>query len=160
MEKYNQILQKINNSIKLFSFHFKDEYHIPIFDAYNLNDKKISWNLTEEGWYTRSFPEDHKPGVYFIFGKKDDNPVEIGVYVGKDSFNSKIGNRLDKHLNQDTKTDMIYKMYDKHENLFTVEYVVTIPMNERKYLAAALEEFLIESLQEQQIYLINAVGKY
>ena len=160
MEKYSLIISAINNGLKEFSAYLHHDYYFAPIDTIKISDKNISWNLTETGWWDAQFPSGGSQGVYFIFGRKKDNENSVGVYVGKASHSSAIGSRLDKHLNNPERDNKIYPMKDKIGNSFLLELVVTIPMGEElHFLAPALEEYLIYNLQNQNIYLLNAVGK-
>lgn len=160
MENYTSIITAINKGIREFSEYLHSDHYFSLIDNILLSDKKIAWNLTEVHWNDTQFPGDNKGGVYFIFGRKKFEQDFIGVYVGKASLESKIGNRLHKHLNNPLRDNKIYQMKDKTGNEFLLEFVVTIPMEEAiVFLAPALEEYIICNLQNQNIYLINAVGK-
>jgi hypothetical protein len=159
MKDYIEIIFLINKAVEDFSELLKHEYQLPKFDEEKLNNPKISWNLLEVGWNETMFPGDESPGVYFIFGKQQKSNSKSAVYIGKASFNSLIGNRLDRHLNKKGKNERIYVMTDKLNEEFRMEFVTTIPMKNTPFLASALEEFLIDKLQHQNIHLLNSVGK-
>lgn len=160
MKKYSCIISAINNGLKEFSEYLHSDYNFTPINNNNLTDKKISWNLTEVDWKDAQFPSGSSRGVYFIFGRKKEDENSSGVYVGKASHSSMIGSRLDKHLSNPLRDNRIYPMKDKFGNEFLLEFVLTIPLDEEiHFLAPALEEFLIYNLQNQNIYLINAVGK-
>lgn len=160
MDNYNSIISAINNGIKEFSAYLHTDQYFRLVDNDILSDKKYSWNLTEVNWNDTSFPGDDKGGVYFIFGRKKSEQDYLGVYVGKASLNSKIGYRLDKHLNNPQRDKRIYPMYDKQGNEFLLDFVLTIPMDEEiVFLAPSLEEYIICNLQNQNIHILNAVGK-
>lgn len=159
MEDYKLIIEKINQKIENFSTFLNPKYALPQFNESRLLNPIFSWKLKEVGWHDTMFPGDESPGVYFIFGRSIDNIDDIGVYVGKASFNNIIGKRLYSHLYHG-KDDMNYTMKDKNGNTFLLDFVTTIPMQESSFFATALEEFLISSMQDENIYLLNAVGKY
>lgn len=158
MKEYEEIICKINESLSAFSEFLRPEFSIPVFDDDILNNPKLSWKLKEVGWNDTMFPGDESPGVYFIFGKSIEQAENMGLYVGKASFNQKIGNRLYIHLNHGSK-DMNYQMKDASGEVFALDFVTTIPMKSTRFLSPALEEYLIDSLQNNGIQLLNAVGK-
>lgn len=160
MEKYSPFISAINNGLKEFSEYLHSDYHFSPIANDMLTDKCFSWNLAKTNWSDAQFPSGANPGVYFIFGRKKEDENVLGVYVGKASNDSLIGVRLNKHLNNPLKENNIYPMRDKPGNQFLLEFVLTIPMDEEiHFLAPALEEYLIYSLQNQNIYLLNSVGK-
>lgn len=159
MEDYQDIIHKINQALEGFSSFLNPTYALSPFDDSRLSDPIYSWKLKEVGWDDTMFPGDESPGVYFIFGRSLENREEIGVYVGKASFKNIIGKRLYSHLNHG-KDDLNYKMNDKNGNTFSLDFVTTIPMKESSFFATALEEFLISTMQNENIHLLNAVGKY
>jgi hypothetical protein len=158
MEKYHQYITLINNGIEGFSKYLQPEFQIQSISTNKLNDSNTSWNLKAVGWHETRFPNGDSPGVYIIFGQKKNDESFLGIYVGKASHNSVIGYRLYSHLHNPERENRIYPMKDKLANDFLLEFVITIPMNEIYFLAPALEEFLIDYLQSQDVYLINAVG--
>jgi hypothetical protein len=158
MTNYRELILIINKKVEDFSNFLKPEYQLPIFEEEKLNNPKISWNLIEVGWNDTMFPGDESPGVYFIFGKKQNDNSKVAVYVGKSSYSSIIGKRLYSHLLHG-KNDRNYLMKDNLGNSYNLEFVLTIPMKNYPFLASALEEFLIDQLQHQNIHLLNSIGK-
>ena len=156
---YNSIISIVNTNIGNFSNFFKPEHAIPLIDETKLIDPKYCWNLKEVGWNETMFPGDESPGVYLIFGRKRDNKNILGVYIGKASYKSLIGNRLYSHLKHG-KDDKNYSMKDKTGNEFYLDFVATIPMKANCFFATSLEEYLIQTLQDEEINLLNVVGKY
>ena len=157
MTDYREYIFLINKAVEDFSNLLKPEYQLPKIDDEKINNPKISWNLLQVGWNDTMFPGDESPGVYLIFGK---NTItnQIGIYIGKSSYKSLIGNRLYQHLNKG-KVDRNYIMTNKSKEEFKMEFVTTVPMKNFPFLSSALEEFLIDQLQEQNIHLLNSVGK-
>lgn len=133
MEDYKDIINKINQSLESFSSFLNPKYALPNFNDSRLLDPIYSWKLKEVGWYDTMFPGDESPGVYFIFGRSIENNNEIGVYVGKASFNNIIGKRLYSHLYHG-KDDMNYTMNDKNGKTFSLDFVTTIPMKNSSFL--------------------------
>lgn len=158
MKEYEGIIGKINESLSAFSNFLRPEFSIPVFDDFILNNPKLSWKLKEVGWNDTMFPGDESPGVYFIFGKSTTHEGKTGLYVGKASFNHIIGKRLYSHLKHGSK-DMNYKMKDANGEVFELDFITTIPMKSTRFLSPALEEYLIDSLQNNGVQLLNAVGK-
>jgi hypothetical protein len=157
MQEYSEIIGKINDSLVGFSDYLKPEFSVSSFNETKLNDPKLSWRLKEVGWNDTMFPGDESHGVYFIFGKSTEQNDKLGLYVGKASM-SLIGNRLYSHLSHGSK-DMNYFMRDAYGNVFSLDFVTTIPLKETSFLAPALEEYLIDKLQNNEVYLLNAIGK-
>lgn len=158
MDKYDNFISAINNGLNEFSKYLNSNYKISLFDDTNLKDPKVAWNLIKDGWHETQFPNGSSPGVYFIFGRRKEDENILGVYIGKASHNSLIGKRLYSHLSNAERENKIYPMRDKIGNVFLLEYVITISMDEIYFLAPALEEFLIYYLQDEKLNLINAVG--
>jgi hypothetical protein len=159
MKKYESLIPIINNALDEFSKYLDPKHKMRLLTELDLQDSKICWDMTTIGWNDIPFPNGESRGVYIICGKKKANEDFLGAYVGKASHQSKIGRRLYVHLHNKERGDKIFPMRDKSGEEFLLEYVITIPMTGMPFFAPALEEFLMDELQKNNIYLINAVGK-
>ncbi len=154
MKKYISLIQEINASIDEFNTYLKDG--IPLLNERELDNKDCYMDLTHFAWEKeKEWLNSGKRGIYFIFGVNNENPDNLGLYIGKSSMNSYFGNRFHSHL-YPSKKEVGHFMGSP---TFSMELISNIPIEEDKvFLAPALEEFLIKRLKNK-VYLINKTGK-
>jgi len=160
MEKYIEIIDEINEAIQEFIDHLNPLTLIPKLEKEKLNDTTHCWKLKEVDWNDIPFPNGNHPGIYFLFGYKQNEENILGLYIGKASVQSNIGSRLNHHLNSALREQRRYTKSDKEGNIFELEFVATIPLKEFPFFASSLEEYLIEVLQGKKFHLLNKVGNY
>jgi hypothetical protein len=154
MKDYNSIVAAINNRLKMFNEFLREQYHVPYL---SLSGPGELCDISTTPWDQQHWPNQSASGVYFIFGYKADNAADIGVYIGKASLNSKIGNRLYAHLSH--QRNGIYSMKNAKGQQFNLEGVSSINFEIKKItaLAPALEEYLICNLGNE-VHLLNEKG--
>jgi len=158
-EKYKAILKDINAAINEFSGFLDPEYRLREIGDEQTSDKGLSWDLSVDGWNEASFPSNFRRGVYLLFGSNSEKGLH-GVYVAKASYNNCIGKRLDFHLNNPRRDDKIYPMKDGSGTEYLIDFVTTIPLHERlSFLASSLEEYIVRSLSDKKIHLLNQIGR-
>jgi len=157
MEKYSKIVALINREIGGFNANIALEWKVRELPSDLLDDRAFV-SIRDKEWKDTRWPNQEFSGVYFLFGYNKINPNEVGVYIGKASLRSKIGNRIYEHLNKDRPTKD-YKMNDGHGNTFALEYTSGINFEENNtvFLAPALEEYLIGRLGSH-VHLLNVSG--
>lgn len=108
-------------------------------------------------WNAFPFPNAQRRGVYFALGKTQDTG-ELGLYIGKASFNSTIGKRLYSHLRAQANADF-FTMKGANGIVFTIEYLASIDLDalNMHFMASSLEEYLIFNLTHK-LPLINITG--
>ncbi|OHD57214.1 MAG: hypothetical protein A2Y33_07415 [Spirochaetes bacterium GWF1_51_8] len=155
MEKYLKILRVLNLSIKNFNVYLKNEYWVDGLAEDKIEDKNYFFNIVTgiEEWLKQTWPNSNKGGVYFLFGYQKDNIEKVGVYIGKASLGSKIGDRFHSHLKPFSETNNFEK------GGFILDYISSIDLERKKMIpfASALEEFIISDVKEK-IYLLNSTG--
>lgn len=155
LTSYKSVIFAINNGIKEFSEYLIPECRISPFDEQKLADTAFTSIIKDVPWERVIFPSYQKHGVYFLLGRSKINEKEFVVYVGKASYNSKIGSRLNVHFKNSEKEKMIYSMGN-----YSLEVILTIPLEEAlHFLAPAIEEYIIYNLQIQQVKVQNIMGK-
>lgn len=157
MKKYITIVESINSAIQKFNKYVDKQFLVPILMIEQLDNKSLFLDIAKTSWDDQRWPNSNKSGVYFIFGYKKEQDNEIGVYVGKASMSSKIGNRLYAHLNPHRKNEY-YKMNDSKGCEFFLEFVSSIDLEQTPFFSPALEEYLISELNRSSVYLLNAAG--
>jgi hypothetical protein len=157
-EKYGEIINEINHGICDFSTLLADEYELK---SISVSDPSTYTELIDSGiesQWTKYWPNKESYGVYFLLGISESDNTKMGLYIGKASL-KKMGHRLYSHLNPHKKTGRFKRSY--REETFIIEAVCSIPMptNETRYLASALEEYLItKGLKSNNAILLNSIG--
>lgn len=157
MKDYSILLDGINSCISDFNVFLKPEYQIDLLDKL---DKNRYSSLKEIPWKDLRWPNSESRGVYFIFGRKVDDANKLGVYIGKASCNSKIGKRIDRHINSPAREEMNYFINGRNHERYSMEYVTSIALDndtEINFLIAALEELIISKMSREH-NLLNSVG--
>ncbi|MBM3435839.1 MAG: hypothetical protein FJY07_06450 [Bacteroidetes bacterium] len=152
MERSN-IINLLESAIEQFSKFLSSDLSNWLLIAYN--NREI-FDLSKEEWKSMKFPG--TSGVYLIFGNSD--KLDNAIYIGKASYTSTIGYRLDYHLNNPARNLKKYPMLDKQGRLIMMDKVITISMVDYWFFAPALEEFLINYMHDNNVPLINIIGKY
>ena len=155
-EKYLEMIKIINKSITSFSKNLSPSIKIDKLGK-NFDNKKKYTNIVNTPWEEQFWPNSNEAGVYFLFGRNKENN-EFGVYIGKASLSSKIGNEVYTHLYPHSKSDHYYRN-DKDEQQFILEVVSSIDLEKinKIFLAPSMEEFLITDLRDK-IHLLNKKG--
>ncbi|MFR9543266.1 MAG: hypothetical protein SNH27_14570 [Rikenellaceae bacterium] len=151
-EKYTKVCEALNETLDEFNQYLSIENKIPSVETntfFQLEDK--CWigsnqiNLGEVGY----------SGVYIIVGENLQSH-DINLYIGKASL-STIGKRLNSHLG---------KSYSNDKQCFIWEHlncqlyrVYTINLSHLAFMSSALEEFMIDKMQEK-FTLVNGTGNY
>lgn len=151
MNRYKDLFDAINEVIREFNEYLVEKCKIPELP-------NTLTPLNREG-YIR-FANDPKRGVYFIFGHRQENENDLGVYIGKASVNSTMGNRIRDHRRK-YKTPHSDKLIcnDGRANPYILLEFATLELESPKptHMIASLEEFLISKLTGR-IRLINGTG--
>lgn len=158
MEKYKNIVEIINSSIRLFNGYFKENYQFEELDISQFCNQKYFYTIKNNKEINLSQVRNcGVPGVYFLFGFHIDNPSKIAVYVGKASLNSNTGARLVTYFKPKDMISINGDLFYKKDN-YAIEYLTLIPFDDYDiyFLSAALEEFLLTRLSED-INLINKI---
>jgi hypothetical protein len=160
MQQYLSIIRETNQSIKRFNEYLQSDYQVVLFDEKNFKDDRFFLKIITgyDEWWKQTWPNSNKAGVYFLLGFQKNNPEKYGVYIGKASLGSKIGNRLYSHLIQ-FREAKDFEINDAYGNQFILDYVTSIELENKNMIAfaPALEEFLISDLKDK-VNLINSRG--
>ncbi len=155
-EKYLEMIKIINKSITSFSKNLSPSIKIDKLGK-DVDNKKKYTNIVNTPSGEQLWPNSNEAGVYFLFGKNK-TTGEAGLYIGKASLSSKIGNRLWVHLKPHRDSNHYY-MNDNNGKQFILELVSSISLEKinKIFLGPSMEEFLIEDLKGK-ICLLNAKG--
>jgi len=152
MEQYIQYIKIINKHLNGFSLYLNNSSISNLKESISTPEYL---NLMESDLDLQKWPNGNSKGVYFLFGKKGSDENIVGIYIGKASV--AIGHRLYGHLNP-WKENRNYQMKDLFGNIFNLELVTSIALNEElDFFAPALEDYLISRLRKE-IYLLNSIG--
>jgi hypothetical protein len=160
MTEYSNLLDEINNCIENFNNYLKPEYHVDLLDKAKFEEKSHYCKLKETLWDDQRWPNSDYRGVYFIFGRDTNDPCNLGVYIGKSSWNSAMGHRIYSHLYSPARHEKNYFMTNRKGEKYSMEFITSISLdndNETIFLTPALEEFMI-SRMSRDYNLLNSVG--
>jgi hypothetical protein len=151
-------INSINQTIVAFNQYLNPTYKIPVFDSGRMIEEKNCIQIVHGHWDDFGFPNSTKRGVYFIFGHEKVIETKNGLYIGKASFSSAIGSRLDHHLRPCKNSDC-FEMNGYRNEKYILDYMASIDLDSLKltFLAPALEEYLITELK-RSLNLINGTG--
>ena len=149
----------INAKISDFNQYMNHECQIPPLHPERIEEEKNGVKIRHGNWHDWQFPNSEKRGVYFIFGWKASTPSENGLYIGKASFESRIGKRLASWL-EPYKYSERYEM-NGHGEQYVLDYILTIDLDQLKagFMASSLEEYLITKLSGE-VNLLNGTGNW
>lgn len=151
-------INTINQSIIEFNQYLNPIYKVPIFNFDRMIEEKHCIEILHGNWDAFGFPNSNKRGVYFVFGHEKINNTKNGMYIGKASFSSAIGYRLDSRLRPGKNSDC-FEMNGYHNEKYILDYMASIDLDSLNlaFLASALEEYLITELKSS-LNLINGTG--
>lgn len=160
MKRFLPEINAINQTIVSFNQYLNPTYKVPVLNFERMIEEKNCIQINHGNWLANSFPNAGKRGVYFIFGHEKTNETKNGLYIGKASFDSGIGARLDGRLRR--YKDSGFLMMDGHRNeKYISDYAASIDLDSLNlpFLAPALEEYLILELKNSNsINLLNRIG--
>jgi hypothetical protein len=150
-------IKAINEKLFAFNQFLAPASRVPLLDAERMIEEKSCVQILHGKWNDFSWPNPDKRGVYFILGhemREDKN----GIYIGKASFNSVMGSRLDCHLRPHKNSDQFIMDGYRNER-YILDYIVTINLDRLDigFFASALEEYLITRLNAN-LNLLNGIG--
>lgn len=151
-------INAINETIAGFNQYLNPNYHVPLLNAEQMIEDKSCVQVVHGNWDAFSWPNPDKRGVYFIFGREKTRIEMNGLYIGKASFSSSMGARLDSHLRPHKGSDL-FLMNGYNNEKYILDYMATIDLDKLQigFLASGLEEYLITELKSK-IKLINGTG--
>jgi hypothetical protein len=155
--RFSSEMAAINQKIAEFNEFLNPKYRVPSFNADTMIQDGCCVQILHGNWDGFRWPNPTKRGVYFIFGREKTTDKN-GFYIGKASFSSKMGARLDSHL-RPHKNNEQFLMNGYNDEKYILDYMVTIDLDclNVGFLASALEEFLITQLKSN-LKLINGTG--
>lgn len=146
---YDNLCEALNNSLRGFLKILNPD----IFGEGLTIDKDKYFDLSNKGWWDINLGEVAFPGVYIIaYTNLTTNKPYL--YIGKASLSSSIGRRLHAHL-YNSQQERRFNWYG--DNDYLALRVYTIDCTQFPYLAPAIEEFLIDKMQESYP-LLNYLG--
>ena len=150
-------INAINQTIVAFNQYLNPIYKMPVFDPGRMLEEKNCIQIVHGNWDAFGFPNSAKRGVYFIFGRERTSDKN-GLYIGKASFSSSIGKRLNPRLRAYKNSDQ-FEMNGYRNEKYILEYMASIDLDSLNltFLAPALEEYLITELKPS-LNLINGTG--
>ena len=151
-------INAINQKIAGFNQHLDLKYHVPHLNAERMIEDKSCVQIVHGNWDGFCWPNPDKRGVYFIFGREKTVVDKNGLYIGKASFSSCMGARLDSHLRPHKNSEW-FVMNGYSNEKYILDYMATINLDalDIGFLASGLEEYLITELKGS-IKLINGTG--
>jgi|ERR1051326_4669915 hypothetical protein len=111
------------------------------------------------------WPSTDCPGVYVLCAHDEGAPERVAAYVGKASLQN-MGAEIGAKLYGSSQREKgIYTMMDLSGQTFVIEAVITTGVRDKsmRFLASALEEFIIDGVQEEingvpRVHLLNGTG--
>lgn len=154
---YTILISEINDVIRKFNIFLANDKSIPLLSQVNGELQSELIKVVHGNWNAFPFPNAQRRGVYFAFGKKQDTS-ELGLYIGKASFNSTIGKRLYSHLRIHADAEF-FTMKGANDQVFIIEYLASIDLDalNMHFMASSLEEYLISNLTNK-LPLMNVTG--
>lgn len=154
MTKYSAILDEINLAIQSFNRILAPEYKLATID---LTDPKSCSTIANVAWDDQFWPHKDGPGVYLLFGYKEAQSDELGLYIGKSSLGH-IGTRIYSWLHPHRATG-VHRVNDAAGEPYVIELISALPLPDPRLgaLASAIEEHIITTVRGD-IHLLNAVG--
>ena len=151
-------INAINKTITAFNRFLNPIYKIPVLNPDRMIEEKYCSEIKHGRWDDFDFPNAPKRGVYFIFGHDKANESTNGLYIGKASFSSAIGARLDHHL-RPYKKSSCFEMNGNRGEKYVLDYMASIELESLNlvFMSPALEEYLISELRGQ-LKLMNGTG--
>ena len=155
--RYLPVIEAINQRIIAFNQYLNPPHKISVFDPCRMLEEKNCIQIVHGNWNAFGFPNSEKRGVYFIFGYEKTSDKN-GLYIGKASFSSSIGKRLNPRLRPYKNSDH-FEMNGYRNEKYILEYMASIDFDSLnlRFLAPALEEYLITELKSD-LNLINGTG--
>lgn len=156
--RYRPEIDAINSCIASFNGFLNPNHSLPSFDIQTMTDGKNCVKVVHGDWESWRFPHSDQRGVYFIFGSEKTTDRN-GIYIGKASFDSAIGNRLHHHLFPTRKSQAFtMKGYGGEEYVLNYLAAINLDVLGLAFMAPSLEEFLISELNKGSLNLINGTG--
>jgi hypothetical protein len=156
--RYRKEVDAINNGIASFNLFLNLNHLVPAFRFDTMLNEQHCIKVVHGDWHAFSFPNSPKRGVYFIFGHEKTVQEKNGLYIGKASFGSSIGDRLYYRLHPyRSQTHFVMTGYD--QETYVLDFMASIDLDSPglSFMAPALEEFLISNLKSK-LNLINGTG--
>jgi|SRR5882724_3109997 len=155
--RFSSEIAAINQKIAEFNEHLNPKCQVPLLNADTMIKDGCCVQILHGNWDGFCWPNPTKRGGYFIFGRER-TADKNGLYIGKASFDSQIGNRLDARL-RPYKNSESFEMNGYDNERYILDYMVTIDLDclDVGFFSPALEEFLITQLRNN-LNLINGTG--
>jgi len=152
--KFKNIINEINIKIRNFNQFIEKEYR---FTEIDISNPKMYSDTLQGQWGGEHWANKDSYGVYILFGYNEQNPEQIGIYIGKASQQF-IGHRLFRHFRPHREMLDYYKMMGETKITFYSLCTLSTINHESRSLASSLEEFLISGGFDSAS-LVNKVGK-
>ena len=156
--KYHSISRQINAEIERFNA-LLAKFKFSMLDASSPGSCLVVANNPWKSLNLGLCPSGDCPGVYVLCACQKDNPTSLAAYVGKASgqnISREVGQKLGS---SPQRAEGIYTMSGRSGQTFIIEVVVAVGVREApmRFLASALEEFIIDGVQGR-INLLNGTG--
>jgi len=162
ISKYHSILREINAEIERFNSLLAKFKFSPV-DASDPD----SWFIVAGVPWSKPqvWSGTDRPGVYVLCAHDEGAPERVAAYVGKASLQN-MGAEIGPKLYRSPQREKgIYTMMDLLGQTFIIEAVITTGVRDTRmrFLASALEEFIIDGVQETingvpRVHLLNGTG--
>lgn len=157
-QRYKHLINDVNGGILSFNAYLAPKFHVPQLVWETIKADGNCVEVPHGVWKTFSFPNSKNHGVYFLIGFEQSRHEQNGMYVGKASYNSAIGVRMDQHFRPSISKPQ-YTMNGYNNEVYVLEYAVSINFDAIgiPFMSEACEEFLISHLRSKH-RLINGTG--
>ena len=156
-KEYVQMVETINKIIIEFNKILDPKFKIPDLDLNKVYDNSCFTCLKNTTWNDLKFPNSEKKGIYFLVGYDSQNIDKKVMYIGKASFNSKIGRRLYNHLTNDRNNSQYTMNAKGHIHILDYIFSIDLETTGLESISSSLEEYLILNSKDK-INLLNGIG--